>query len=70
MRGVCVYCVWMSEGQIKETYIICLKPAVFALLLFQSTQTEHLQRINVLVNNQRRGIKDLVHFYVYLSVAC
>lgn len=25
MGGVCVYCVWMSEGQIKETYITCLK---------------------------------------------
>ncbi len=46
-----MYCVWMSEGQIKETYITCLKPAVFTLLLFQATQTEHLQAMNVLVNN-------------------
>lgn len=51
MRGVCVYCMWMSEGQIKETYITCLRPAVLTLLLFQSTQAKHLQTPNIPVNS-------------------
>lgn len=36
LEEICVHCGWMSEGQIKETYITCLKSSVFALLLFQA----------------------------------
>lgn len=60
--GVCVYCAWMSEGQMKETYITCFRPAA---LLSQSTQTEHFQTMIVLLaNNKRREIKNVVRFCV------
>lgn len=31
MRGICVHCVWMREGQIEETYITCLRPTCLRL---------------------------------------
>lgn len=67
VRGVCVYCVWMSEVQIRETYITCLRFAVFAWLLFQSSQTEHSQALNVFETSE--WIKDVVHFCPYVSVS-
>lgn len=63
LEKICAHCGWMSEGQIKETYITCLKSAVFALLLFQVHSDRTFTR-GFLKTTRAGRIEDVVRFWL------
>lgn len=63
LEKICAHCGCMSEGQIKEAYITCLKSAVFALLLFQ-VQSDRTFTRGFLKTTRARRIEDVVRFWL------